>query len=202
MPICFHQLKGGSMKLFGFCLAAALVSATAVQAQEPAALRPEIRPFVGAYIPAGALRNDFKAATMLGAQAALEVSDYVHFLGTVAWTHGHNKFAGFSKDLTYIWQYDVGVELNLIQEVGSSWWFRPFVGVGGGGRTYDYRAEEVGTRTCTAGYAALGTEMQRRNIAFRLEGRDYLTCFESPMTAKKTTRNDFGLAFGLAYHIR
>jgi hypothetical protein len=179
-----------------------LLAATSAAAQQPAAIRPEIRPFVGAYIPAGALRDDFKTATMLGVQSALELSDYMHIVGTVAWTHGHNKFASFSNDVTYIWQYDLGVELNLIQEVGSSWLFRPFLGAGGGGRTYDYKAKAIGTQTCTAGYGALGTELQRGSIALRLEGRDYLTCYESPMTATKKTRNDFGLAFGLAYHIR
>ena len=183
-------------------LAASLLFASVAHAQQPAAIRPEIRPFVGAYIPAGAMRDDFKTSEMFGAQAALELSDYFHVGGTVAWAHGHNKFAGFSDDLTYIWQYDLGVELNLMQEVGATWLFRPFLGAGGGGRTYDYQAEGVGTQTCTAGYAALGSELQRGSIALRLAGRGYLACFESPVTATKTTRNDFGLAFGLAYHIR
>jgi hypothetical protein len=181
---------------------AALLATTSVSAQQPVGIRPEVRPFVGAYIPAGALRNDFKTATMLGAQAALELSDYMHVVGTVAWTRGHNKFALLSKDLTYIWQYDVGLEFNLIQEIGTNWLFRPFIGAGGGGRTYDYQAKNIGTQTCTAGYGALGAELQRGSYALRLEGRDYLACYESPFTADKKTRNDFGLAFGLAYHIR
>ena len=190
------------MRNFRLSLAASLLFAGIANAQQPAAIRPEIRPFVGAYIPAGALRNDFKTATMLGAQAALELSDYMHVVGTVAWTHGHNKFADVADDRTFIWQYDLGVEFNLIQEIGTNWLLRPFIGTGAGGRTYDYQEKVFGTKTCTAGYGALGAELQRGSVAFRLEGRDYLTCFESPMTATKKTRNAFGLAFGLAYHIR
>jgi hypothetical protein len=176
--------------------------ATSVDAQRPAAFGPELRPFIGAFIPAGGLRSDFKTATMLGGQAAFEMSDYMHLVGTVAWTHGHNKFTGFSDDITYIWQYDVGVEFNTLHQLSENWLFRPFLGAGGGARTYDYQAKAVGTQTCTAGYGALGAELQRNLIAFRIEGREYLTCFESPFTAKKVTRNDIGLAFGLAYHIR
>jgi hypothetical protein len=173
-----------------------------VSAQRPAAVRAEVRPFVGAFIPAGGLRSDFKTATMLGGQAAIELSDYMHVVGTVAWTHGHNKFGGFSDDVTYIWQYDLGLEFNTLHQLGEKWLFRPFLGAGAGGRTYDYQAKAVQTRSCTAGYGSLGVELQRDAIAYRIEGREYLTCFESPMTSKKVTRNDIGLAFGLAYHIR
>ncbi|MEW5916757.1 MAG: hypothetical protein AB1762_10140 [Gemmatimonadota bacterium] len=175
---------------------------SSASAQRPAAFRPELRPFVGAFIPTGGLRSDFKTATMLGGQAALELSDYAHIVGTLAWTHGHNKFTSLSDDVTYIWQYDLGVELNTIQQLNENWLFRPFLGAGAGARTYDYQAKAIGSQTCTAGYGALGMELQREMIAFRIEGREYLSCFESPLSAKKVTRNDIGLAFGLAYHLR
>jgi hypothetical protein len=164
--------------------------------------RPELRPFAGVLIPTGDLRNDFKAATMLGGQAALEMTSNVHLLGSFAWTHGHTKFAGFSDDLTYIYQYDAGVELNLVRPLGSDWLFRPFTGVGGGARTYDYKANGVGSKTCTSGYGTLGAEFQRRSVAIRLEGRNFLTCFQSPLSGTKKTRNDIGISLGLAYHLK
>jgi hypothetical protein len=39
-------------------------------------------------------------------------------------------------------------------------------------------------------------------MALRFEARNYLACFKSPMTAEKKTRNDVGIAFGVAYHVR
>ena len=66
-------------------VSAALTAASqAVQGQEPT-LRPEIRPCVGASIPAGVQRDLFKGAPMFGRQAALEQRPSVHLLGTFAW---------------------------------------------------------------------------------------------------------------------
>lgn len=186
------------MKGYRVILAALFVTSTAA-AQER--IRPEIRPFVAAYLPAGALRNDFKSSKTLGAQAALEISPFMHVLGTIGWTHGHNKYMAFSKDLTYIWHYDVGAEFNITREWVPSWLIKPFVGAGAGGRTYDYKAENVGASTCTTGYTSLGSELQKGVVALRFEARNYFTCFKSPLASEKKTRNDVGLAFGVAYHV-
>lgn len=184
-------------------LATALaLGAPALGAQATAPpVRPEVRPFVGAYIPTGAMRDDFKTATMVGAQVALELSRNFHVLGSAGWSHGHNKF-GFTSDRTNIWQYDAGVEANLVRPLAGRWLLRPFVGAGGGARTYDYRAGDVKTRTCTAGYGTFGSELETGAVALRLEARDYLSCFKSPVTGKNRTRNDVGLSLGLAYHVR
>jgi hypothetical protein len=189
------------MRCTRFILAALIVGAP-VTAQSVDPWGPEIRPFIGAFIPTASQVDDFKAATMLGTQAAFELSENFHLLGSFAWTHGHNKFTGFSKDLTYIWQYDVGAELNLMNQMSEAWLFRPFAGLGVGGRTYDYKAVGIGAKTCTAGYGALGTEFQSGAIAVRFEARDYVSCFESPITGRKQTRNDLGLSLGFAYHFR
>ena len=181
--------------------AALLVAGSALGAQTTAPpFTPEVRPFVGAYVPTGAMRDDFKAATMLGAQVALEVNRYFHLLGTAGWVRGHNKL-GLASDRTNLWLYDAGVEGNLLRPIGTGWLLRPFVGVGAGARTYDYRVEGMKTRTCTAGYGTVGTELEHRGVALRLEARDYLTCFKSPITGRSRTRNDLGLTFGVAYHV-
>lgn len=176
------------------------LAASALGAQEPwQRARPEIRPFVGAYVPTGALRDRFETATMVGAQGALELNQNFHVTASVGLTHGHNKF-GFNDDLTYIWQYDVGAEFNLVEPVTRDWMLRPFVGLGAGARTYDYKVTS-GTNSCAAGYGALGSELQKGAVAFRVEARDYAVCFKSPVTGRKSTRNDLGIAFGIAYHI-
>jgi hypothetical protein len=80
---------------------------------------------------------------------------------------------------------------------------RPFVGVGGGARTYLYQGTGLSDRTCTAGYAALGTEFQLGATALRLEARNNLFCYKSPFAGlSSVTRNDVSLSLGLAYHIR
>lgn len=182
--------------------AIALLTVTTVSSAQRVGVRPEIRPFAGVYVPAGALRNDFKTATMLGMQVAMELSDHMHVLGSLGWTHGHAKFAALSDDVAYIWQYDAGVEFNLMAELGNGWLLRPLAGLGAGGRTYDYQAAGVGTNSCLAGYGALGSELQKGAIALRVEGRNYLACVDSPRTGRQHTRNDFGIMFGFAYHLR
>ena len=161
----------------------------------------EVRPFMGVYVPTGALRDDMKAATTLGAQGAIELTQRFHIVGTLAWTHGHHKF-DLLNDRVNLWQYDLGAEFNPFRPMGNDWMLQPFIGLGAGARTADYRAEGLGSKTCTAGYGALGTEVQRGAVALRLEARDYLTCFESPITGNKRTRNDATIALGVAFHLR
>ena len=69
-------------------------------------------------------------------------------------------------------------------------------------RLYDYAASGVGSNTCSAGYASVGSELQRGTVAVRFDARDYLNCFKSPFTGVEKTRNDIGLTLGLVYHIR
>ena len=182
-------------------LGASLLVPRLLSAQDvwrPAAV--EVRPFAGMFLPTGAQRADFKSATMIGIQGAMEFNRHVHAVGSVGRTHGHTKL--FAKDGTNIWQYDLGAEFNLIRQIGVERDLRPFVGAGGGGRTYEYRSPGVGTRSCHAGYATVGAELQRELVAFRAEARDYLSCFDSPLTGAKRTRNDLGLTVGVAYHLR
>jgi hypothetical protein len=190
------------MRFHHILIAAVVAAAPTLPAQQVAFFGPEVRPFIAAYLPEGGLGNDFKSATTLGAQAAYELSPNFHVLGSLGWTHGHNTYAALDDDRTWIWQYDVGAELNLVRKLGDQWLLRPFGGLGAGGRTYDYRASSVGKNTCATGYASAGTELQRGILAWRFEGRGYLACFESPITGKKQTRNDYSLAFGAAWHFR
>lgn len=182
-------------------LAAATALPAAALAAQDAERTPtrEIRPFVGAYVPVGAMRRDFRDATMLGLQAAVERSRHLHFVGSASWTHGHNRYARGS-DRTDLWQYDVGVELNLYRPQATGWVFRPFAGVGGGARTIDHRAAGLASYTCTTGYGSLGTELQTGAVALRVEARDYMSCFKSPVTGLHDTRSDLGLSLGVAYH--
>ena len=182
-----------------FVAAAFLATATALPAQGRKAI-PEIRPFAGASIPTGAQRDLFKDAPIVGLEAAVELKPSLHLLGSFGWVPGQNKY-GVTKDNVSIFQYDVGLELSLVRSLSDHWLFKPFVGVGGGARTYSYQASTLSSRTCAAGYGAVGTEFQVGRTAFRVEGRDNVFCFKSPLAGGDSrTRNDIGGAIGLAYH--
>jgi hypothetical protein len=181
--------------------AALLAGATVLPAQAPM-IKPEIRPFVGAVIPTGDQRSLFMDAGMAGVQAAVELKPSLHLVGTFAWVPGQNKF-GVAQNNVNIFQYNVGVELGFVQPLAGNWELRPFAGIGVGGRTYAYEAPSLADKTCTAGYGALGTEFQLARTALRLEARDNLFCYRSPVAGQRSkTRNDIGLSLGVAYHFR
>lgn len=189
------------MKYRLVALAALLTLASGAMAQRASSVRLEFRPFAGMYVPSGSQADDFKTAAAYGLQSALELSSNMHVLASVGWTDGRSKIAALSNDVASMWQYDVGAEFNGVGELGYSWLFRPFVGVGAGARTYDYQALGAKASTCTAGYGSLGTEFQRKMFAVRLESRGYVSCFKSPLTAQKKNRTDALFSLGLAYHV-
>lgn len=191
------------MRRLFVCTAAMTLLAGSMGAQmnRPTA-GPEIRVLYGALLPTGAQRNDFKSAELTGLAVAHEMSEFAHVLASVSWAHSRNKFAALDEKLTYIWLYDVGAELNTIHELSDDWYIRPFIGAGVGARTYDYKAASAGTRSCAAGYGSIGAEFQRYAGALRLDVRDNLNCFESPVTGRKSTVNDVALSVGIVFHIR
>jgi hypothetical protein len=75
--------------------------------------------------------------------------------------------------------------------------------VGVGGRTYAFQGVGLADRTSFAGYGALGTEFQIARTALRLEARDNVIRYRSPVPGVSAkTRNDVGLSLGVAYHLR
>ena len=183
-------------------LASALI-VTAIATPTSAQTRtPELRPFVGAYIPTGAQRDLFRNATMVGVQGAMEMTPTFHLLGTVSWTPVHNKYVGFDENVN-LFTYDVGAEVGLVRSLGSDWLLKPFGGLGIGMRSYSFKGAGLSDETCGSGYVAMGSELQLRKLALRLEGRDNVFCYRSPLAGVASkTRNDVGLAFGRAYHFR
>ena len=185
--------------LAAFAVLAAVV--TTAPAQETV-MRPEIRPFVGMYVPTGTQRDLFDDAAMYGLQAALEVRPSFHLLGTFGYVPGQTKYTTLSNDVQIL-QYNVGVEFNMVRPLGMTWLFKPFAGIGAGARTYLYDDDALSNRTCSAGYGSLGMEFEINRAAIRFEGRDNVFCFRSALpNVKSKTRNDVGLSLGLAYHFK
>jgi hypothetical protein len=184
------------MRALIFVVAALASLPIVAQAQ----VKPEIRPFVGAYIPTGSQRDILKDAFMGGGQLALEVNNQFHVVGSFAYSAPH--FKGQVSDHAHLYQSDIGAELFRDMSMQNDWKFRPFVGAGLGVRTFD-PAGPIGAKNYPSGYAALGAEFQLAQLALRLETRDYLMSFKGVTgTDNTSTRNEIALCAGLAYHLR
>jgi hypothetical protein len=186
-----------------FALAGVLAT-PAVNAQEATAqqrpTRLEFRPFVGAYIPTGDQRDLLEDAVLVGAQASYAILPQLALTGTFGWSPSKDRITTGDPTLD-IYQYDVGAEARApswYRSAYGGWDFTPFVGLGVGGRTYDYRDLDVGSRTDFAGYGAVGGELGIARMGIRLEARDYISRF-TPLTGggDAKTRNDVTVAAGL-----
>jgi hypothetical protein len=165
-------------------------------------LRPEIRPFAGAMFATGPQRGLFGNAPMFGIQAALETRPEFHLLGTFGWMPAHGRYSVVDQQVNIL-EYNLGVEAGFVKPLAGKWELRPFIGAGTGARAYLYRSVGLENRACVSLYGALGTEFQLGHTALRLEARDNVFCYRSPVAGvATTTRNDVGVMFGLAYHIR
>jgi hypothetical protein len=179
----------------------ALVAAGAALSAQPPRTAAELRPFIGAYVPSGALRDAFKDGLLVGLQGAFQVRPNVHLLATMGWVPAHVKYS-VADDRVSILQFDVGVELGLVRPTPDpQWQFKPYVGLGAGGRTYAYSSSALADKTCSLGYGTIGSELQVERMALRLEARDNVICYRSPFTGGRSqTRNDVGITAGFAYH--
>jgi hypothetical protein len=198
---CGTALEAGMIYRY-FAVAASIIMGSSMQAQRVLGINPEVRPFLGVYLPEGEIKAESRSGVMLGLQGALELSSHFHVLGSFSWTFGHSRVQELDHSQSFLWQYDAGFEMNLLKRRGGHWLFRPFAGLGAGARIYDYRASNAGRSDCTASYATIGTELQRASVAWRLEGRGYLACYVSPITGQKHTGNDFAILFGTAMHVQ
>lgn len=164
---------------------------------------PEARMFAGAYVPTGKQADALKSSMLLGVQGAVELTNNMHLVGTLGYATPRPDQPTIGKDV-HLYQYDIGAELFRVygaKDVDRHWTLRPFVGLGAGGRTYDFKGITAKAQTHFLGYGALGTELQHLGIAARIEARDYVSRFQGLAgELKATTRNDLVLAGGLAYH--
>ena len=177
-----------------------LAAVVTLAAQSTVITKPELRPFIGANLPAGEQRDLFPDAAMLGLQLAVEVKPTFHIVGTFAWTATQTSL-DVGNDEVDVFMYDLGFEFNTVKPLGGDWELKPFLEFGAGARSYVYGGD-VPDRICSAGYLGGGTEFQLVPWALRLEARYNVFCYQAPYAAQSETRYDLGLAFGMAYHFR
>jgi hypothetical protein len=182
-----------------------LVATASAEAQDEvlatrgASSKFEIRPYVGAYVPTGDQRDLLKDAVLVGAQGSWRAIPRLAVTGTFGWAPSKDRIRPGDETLD-VYQYDIGAEARAPSWFSSgSWDFTPFVGLGVGGRTYNYRdLDNIDSKTNVAGYGALGGEAGFGRVGLRLEARDYVSRFE-PLTGggDTKTRNDLTFAAGL-----
>jgi hypothetical protein len=158
----------------------------------------ELRPYAGAFIPTGQQRDFLKDAVIVGGQASYRIVPQLAVTGTLGWSPSKDRITPGDQKLD-VWQYDLGAELRAPSWLSSGAWdFTPFVGLGGGGRTYNYRDLDVGSKTNVAGFGTLGGELGYGRIGLRVEGRDYVSQFKPFTGGDSKTRNDVTVAAGLS----
>jgi hypothetical protein len=188
------------MRIGALAGVATLCLATAAAAQSRQFPNPEIRPMIGAYVPTGAQADFFESALSLGAQGGFELNKWTTFVGSFAWSPSRIKVTALD-DRVNTYTYDVGVELAMTHRL-QEWDFKPFIGGGIGGKSYDYADATLPGKSLFLGYGALGTELQFGRTALRAEVRDYVSDFTAPTSgATSSTRNELTFAVGFALHL-
>lgn len=175
-----------------------VATASAAVAQSLAAGSVELRPLVGAFVPTGDQRDALASGVLLGAQTSYRVTPFFAFTASFAWSPNRDRIRPGDERLD-VYQYDVGAELRAADWAkGGGWIFTPLVGLGIGGRTYDYRDLDAPGKSNFGGYGALGGEVAFGHVGVRVEGRDYVTGFK-PLYGggDASTRNDVSITAGL-----
>ena len=163
---------------------------------------PEVRPFVGAYLPAGPHRRLLARGPALGAQLALEFARGAHAVAGFSWipTEQRGRATGGRVEMA---QFDLGAEWLSPGRRRLRERVNPLLGAGVGLRAYRSRETATPSQANLAGYGALGAELKAGRLALRLEGRGYLSAFKGLDGADGTSlRNDATVGLALGYHLR
>ncbi len=184
------RFKSVTMLLSATLLGAAVSNQAA--AQETSGSRFEARPFLGAYLPTGDHRDLLGDAITAGIQGGYAITEHLSLVATVGVTPSSDKRIPFSDDID-LFSYDIGAELTKSFDVGpGGMTLSPFVGLGAGGRTYDYRDWSSKSETNVAGYGAIGGQLHMGALGLRLEARDYMSSFKGLLgeMSDREIRND------------
>jgi hypothetical protein len=150
----------------------------------------ELRVTSGAFVPTGNQRNFLKDAQLTAAQLSWVVRPSLAVTGTFGWARSRD-IASVSTPKLDVFTSDLGIEARPAQWLaGHAVTFSPFVGLGAGARSYNYRKLDVDATNNLAGYAAAGGELGMGRVGIRLEVRDYATGFRPLVGAGKSDRRN------------
>jgi hypothetical protein len=191
------------MRAPSFVLSLTLLLAAGAAAQDRITFpRGELRPLIGTHVPSNDNSAILRPALALGAQAAFELNPHAHFVASGIRAMSNSKLPLPDPGIG-IYQYDLGLELNLDRAAGALWRFKPFAAAGYGARTYDYDAAGLDNDTFASGYLSGGVEFQRGTLGFRIESRTFLSGYREPTAGRRWTSSaDFAFMAGLAWHLQ
>ena len=116
-----------------------LVSARASLAQTPTQSKSwEARITSGALVPTGDQRNSLKNASTTAAQVSWMIRPSLGITGTFAWSRSRDV-ALVAQPKLDVFSSDLGLEARLGERFrDNAVTFSPFIGMGGGARSYNY----------------------------------------------------------------
>lgn len=187
--------------------AVALVAVVSIAASRPARAQApapahswEVLAASGALVPTGAERSAIKDAPLSTLQVSYVTRARFAITTTLGWARSRD-LATLDAPKLDVFTYDVGVEARAPRWIaGDVASFTPFMGLGAGGRSYDYRKLDLAATHNLAGYGAIGGELGAGRVHLRLELRDYVSG-SKPLGASlsRATRNDVVATIGLRF---
>ena len=157
----------------------------------------EIRPVAGVAVPTGSHRGAFEDVAFLGAQTSIRLTADVDLVASFGWQVSRGKYAVADTHADVL-VYNFGLERLFRRTPGASGAFVPFAGGGVGGRAFDFRSSALQSTACYAGYANAGIAYERHRSTMRLELRDNVFCFKSPVAPfDRVARNEASVSLGM-----
>ncbi len=152
-------------------------------------------------MPTGNQRTYLKNAQVTAAQVSWVVRPSVAITGTFGWARSRDLRATDTPKLD-VFTSDLGLELRGARRFADrAVTFDPFVGLGAGARSYNYRTLDVDATNNLAAYGTVGGELGMGRVGVRLEVRDYATGFKPLVGAGKSDRrNDVVMMVGLRFN--
>jgi len=191
---------------------AALVSAFVVvanaqaQAQDAPAHKPHFEFIVnsGTVVPTGTQRAAIKRGGLTAAQLSYVLRPAFALTASIGWARTRDIATAGNPRLD-MFTYDVGGELRANRWIASKTLsLSPFAGIGAGGRSYNYRSQDVDATHNLAAYGSAGGEIGiGSRVKLRLEARDYVSGFKALNSGSPAdTRNDVSMMVGLRLKVR
>lgn len=151
----------------------------------------------GQLVPTGAQRHEFDRGNLTALQVGLVADEHLVVTTSAGW--GRTRSIGAGTPRLDVFTYDLGAEVRASKSPITNWLsVMPFAGIGGGGRSYNYRHLPVDATHNVAGYISLGAELGIRWGRLRLEARNYVGGFK-PLdgSSGSATRNDVVVLTGV-----
>jgi len=153
----------------------------------------------GQLLPTGDQRDVVQRGGLTALQVSYVARPSLAIITTVGWARSRDVASANHPKLD-VFMYDIGAELRAPRWLDGRVSFSPFVGLGGGARSYNYRSITMDATHNLAAYASVGGELGMGPVALRLEARNYIAGFK-PLDGQGSseTRNDVALMFGFRW---